>query len=104
MVSDAWRSDSRELELAADSSIDADTDALYMGASARSISAEPWVTLVQPTMIIAPAARLPRTSATIRSRVAAQPTGQHGLQTLPVWTGDRGFIPLRTPSGASGAR
>src|SRR6476619_3255063 len=73
VVSEAWRSDSRELELAADSSLDADTDALYMGASARSISAEPCVTLVQPTMIIAPPARLPRTNATIRNRVRPSP-------------------------------
>src|SRR6476659_3471927 len=81
VVSEAWRSDSRELELAADSSLDADTDALYMGASARSISAEPCVTLVQPTIIIAPPARLPRTNATIRNRVRPSPPGGPGCRS-----------------------
>ena len=69
MVSDAWRSDSRELELSADSSIDADTEARYTGASARSTVGLPEVTLLQPTMIIASAARLPITRAAIRSRL-----------------------------------
>ena len=69
VVSDAWRSDSRALELAADSSIDADTDARYTGASARSTVGVPDVTLLQPTMIIAIAARLPMTRAAIRSRL-----------------------------------
>jgi hypothetical protein len=73
VVSEACRSDSRELELAADSSIDADTDARYTGASARSIDAVPWVTLVQPTMIMAMAARLPITRAAIRSLLRDSP-------------------------------
>ena len=45
VVRDAWRSDSRELELSADSSADADTDARYTGASARSTVGLPEVTL-----------------------------------------------------------
>ena len=32
-----------------------------------------------------------------------QPTGQHDLQTLPGPIRDRGFIPVRTPTGARGA-
>jgi hypothetical protein len=40
-VSDACRSDSRALELAADSAIDADTDARYTGASAVSTEEVP---------------------------------------------------------------
>ena len=69
VVRDSWRSDSRELELSADSSADADTDARYTGASARSTVGVPEVTLLQPTMIIAMAARLPITRAAIRSRL-----------------------------------
>src|SRR5882724_1985683 len=68
LVRDSWRSDSRELELAADSSIDADTDARYTGASARSTVGLPEVTLLQPTMTIAMAARLPIARAAIPSR------------------------------------
>src|SRR5882762_7366926 len=73
VVSDDWRSDSRELELSADSTTDADTEARYTGASARSISAEPWVMVVQPTTTIAPAERPPRPRATIRSRLRPSP-------------------------------
>src|ERR1700755_2895118 len=73
VLEDAWRSDSRELELAADSSLDADTEARYTGASARSIDAEPWVTLVQPATIIAPAAMLPIAMAATRGRFRPSP-------------------------------
>src|SRR3954467_14378548 len=72
-VRDSWRSDSRELELAADSSIDADTDARYTGASARSTVGLPEVTLLQPTMTIAVAARVPITRAAMRSRLRRSP-------------------------------
>ena len=73
VVIDAWRSDSRELELAADSSIDADTDARYTGASARSTVGLPDVTLAQPTMIIAIAAEMPIPLAAIRGRFPDSP-------------------------------
>src|SRR4051794_3076255 len=73
VVRDAWRSDSRELELAADSSIEADTEARYTGASARLTVGEPEVTLLHPTMIIAVAARMPIHRATIRTRFPHTP-------------------------------
>jgi hypothetical protein len=83
VVSVFWRSDSRALELAADSSIDADIDARYTGTSLSATAASPSVTLVQPTTIIARAAKVPVTSAATRARGALSQRIST-VQTLPV--------------------
>jgi hypothetical protein len=66
-VIDSRRWDSLARDEAADFSADADTDALYTGASVAFTVAEPPVTDVHPTMIMAAPARLPTTGARIRN-------------------------------------
>jgi hypothetical protein len=59
--------DSCELEDAADSASDADTDALYTGPSPALTVGFPSVTELHPTTIMARTAWQPTTGATIRS-------------------------------------
>ena len=63
----------------------------------------PSVTLLQPTMIIAVAAKAADHESGDPQASRTQPTGHHGLQTLPGPIRDRGFIPVATPTGACGA-
>src|SRR5262245_46969636 len=93
VVSDAWRSDSRSLEDAADSEIDTDIDVRYAGASRALTPAWPPVTEVQPTTTAITAAALPTSRPPIRSpravlistarRLPGNRPARHGARNSP---------------------
>src|ERR1700694_654393 len=106
VVSDACRSDSRALDVAAEASTDADTDGRYTGASLASTFGVPFVTLVHPTTIIAQAARLPTTSAAIRTRCTLRrlssscPDPRRGVESHPISTVCRRYRFVRPIAGS----